>query len=218
MRDLIKVAFILGLAFASTFVLINATGFITEEGIRSFLAEAHDVDPVWLILLVVALLWIDLLIAVPTMLTILMAGYFLGAWVGGAAGATGLMCLGLTGYGMGRRLGRPLLARIYKDEQRLAEIERAFGRNDLLVLFACQALPILPELSCCLAGASQMRFGRFLVGYFVGVVPFAFIVACAGSVSTAADPSPAIYTVIGFNLSLLFLWKMLAKKGEMNPR
>mgnify|MGYP005848234873 CR=1 FL=1 len=206
MRDLIKIVLVLGLAFASTFVFIKATGLLTTDDIRSFVVSAHDVDRIWLVLVVISLLWIDLLIAIPTMLIILLAGYFLGAGIGGAAGATGLMCLGVTGYAIGRRLGRPLLLRIYRSEQRLSEIERAFARNDLLVLFACQALPILPELSCCLAGISRMPFARFLFGYFVGVVPFAFIIAWAGSASTLADPSPAIYTSIGLSVVLLLIW------------
>lgn len=216
MRDLIKIVLVLGLAFASTFVVIKATGIFTTEDIRAFLVSAHDADPFWLVLVVIGLLWIDLLIAIPTMLTILLAGYFLGASLGGAAGATGLMCLGVTGYAMGRRVGRPLLLRIYRNEQRLSEIEKAFARNDLLVLFACQALPILPELSCCLAGVSRMPFARFLFGYFVGVVPFAFIVAWAGSASTLADPSPAIYTSIGLSVVLLLVWDRLHRADSQS--
>jgi uncharacterized membrane protein YdjX (TVP38/TMEM64 family) len=213
MKDLIKIAVILALAFASTFIIIKSTGLITEEGVSAFLQQAKSINPWWLATLVVGLLLIDLLIAVPTMTTILFAGFLMGPIYGGLASATGLMLLGVTGYGMGYRIGRPVLLRLFKDEKRLPEIETAFARNDLLLLFVCQAMPILPELSCTLAGIARTRFPRFLFGYAVGVVPFAFIVAYAGSISTLSNPSPAIYTAIGVSVILLLSWTLLKRRS-----
>lgn len=217
MKDLLKIAAVLAVVFASTFVLMNSTGLVTEAGVEHFLKQAKSINPLWLAALVIGLLLVDLLIAVPTMATILLAGYLMGPVAGGLASAAGLMLLGITGYGMGFRLGRPVLSRLFRDDRRLPEIESAFARNDLLVLFICQALPILPELSCTLAGISQMRFSRFLFGYAVGVVPFAFIVAYAGSVSTVADPSPAIYTAIAVSVALLLAWTILRKRTDSVP-
>lgn len=213
MKDLIKIAVILALAFASTFIVIKSTGLITEESVSAFLQQAKSINPWWLATLVVGLLLIDLLIAVPTMTTILFAGFLMGPIYGGLASATGLMLLGMTGYGMGYRIGRPVLQRLFKDEKRLPEIETAFARNDLLLLFVCQAMPILPELSCTLAGIARTHFPRFLFGYAVGVVPFAFIVAYAGSISTLSNPSPAIYTAIGVSVILLLFWTLLKQRS-----
>jgi uncharacterized membrane protein YdjX (TVP38/TMEM64 family) len=102
---------------------------------------------------------------------------------------------------------------LFKDEKRLPDIEAAFARNDLLLLFVCQAMPILPELSCTLAGIARTRLPRFLFGYAVGVVPFAFIVAYAGSISTLSNPSPAIYTAIGVSVILLLFWTLLKRRS-----
>lgn len=212
MKDLIKIAMVLALAFASTFIIIKSTGLITEEGVSAFLLQAKSINPWWLATLVVGLLLVDLLVAVPTMTTILFAGFLMGPIYGGLASATGLMLLGVTGYGMGYRIGRPVLMRLFKDEKRLPEIETAFARNDLLLLFVCQAVPILPELSCTLAGVARTRFPRFLFGYAVGVVPFAFIVAYAGSISTLSNPGPAIYTAIGMSVILLLFWTLLKRR------
>lgn len=212
MKDLLKVAAVLAIAFALTLPLLRGTGLITEDGVRAFLEQAHSIHPGWLALIVILLLLFDLLVAIPTMTTILVAGYFMGPLLGGLASAAGLMLLGVTGYGLGRRLGRPILSRLFKDERRLADIETAFQRNDLLVLFACQALPILPEVSACLAGVSRMPFGRFCAGFGVGVIPFAFIVAWAGSASTLSDPSPAIYTAIAVSVTLLLVWMALRRR------
>ena len=215
MKDLLKTGTILALAFASTFLVMRALGILSEESVRAFLVYAHDIHPGWLIALVIGLLWIDLLIAIPTMATILLAGYFLGPVLGAFASIAGLLVMGLTGYGLGRHLGRPVLARLFKDDTRLAGIEESFARNDLLVLFVCQALPILPELACCLAGIARLRFGRFVFGYAVGVVPFACIVAYAGSISTVNEPGPAIYTAIGVSAALLLAWRLLQRSRKV---
>jgi uncharacterized membrane protein YdjX (TVP38/TMEM64 family) len=211
MKDLIKIAVVIALAFASTFLIVKSTGWLTVESVSTFLEQAKAINPWWLAALVIGLLLLDLLIAVPTMTTILFAGFLLGPIYGGLASAVGLMLLGVTGYGMGHGIGRPVLTRLFKDEKRLPEIEAAFARNDLLLLFVCQAMPILPELSCTLAGIARMRFSRFVFGYTIGVVPFAFIVAYAGSISTLNSPGPVIYVAIGLSASSLIVWKLLAK-------
>ena len=213
MKDLLKVAIIMALLFASTFVLKQSTSLVTEAGVRHFLDRAYDIHPAWMAAFVIGLLMLDLLIAIPTMATILLAGYFMGPLLGGLTASAGLMLLGTAGYGMGWRFGRPILLRLFKDDARLKGIEIAFARNDLLVLFVCQALPILPELSCILAGISRMRFVRFLFGYAVGVVPFAFIVAYAGSISTIREPGPAIYTAIGVSVTLLLIWTFVRRRS-----
>ena len=214
MKDLLKVAVAMALIFASTFLLLNSAGLVTEEGVTAFLQQAHQIHPAWMAVIVIGLLSLDLLIAIPTMTTVLLAGYFMGPVLGGTASAIGLMTLGMGGYGMGLRFGRPVLARLFKDDAKLVEIEQAFAKNDLLTLFACQALPILPELSCTLAGIARMRFRRFLFGYAVGVVPFAFIVAWAGSISTLSNPGPAIYTAIAISVSLLLVWTLIRRRFD----
>lgn len=213
MKELLRVMIVLALAFASTALVIKASGVVTEEGVLAFVENARSIHPGYLVAAVVLILLIDLWIAVPTMATILLAGYVLGPLLGGAAAALGLMVLGTTGYAMGRRIGRPLLLRLYKHPAKLQEIEDAFSRNAVLTLFACQALPILPELSCTMAGVSRMPFARFVSAYAVGVVPFAFVVAWAGSKSTLSDPTPAIYTAIGVSVALLLAWRFLSRRG-----
>lgn len=214
MTDLFKIAIVLALAFASTFFIARAAGILDETQVRAVLESAYAIEPVWFVLFVVAALWIDLLIAVPTMATILIAGHFLGPLAGTLASVIGLLLMGFTGYAIGRRFGRAALVRLYGNgsADRLRAIEASFARNDLLVLFACQALPILPELACCLAGISRMKLPRFLFGYLIGVLPFAAVVAWAGSVSTLADPSPAILVCIGVSVTLLLAWTLARRR------
>ena len=213
MRDLLQIAVVLALAFASTFFLVQWSGLIPEAGVVAWLEGLRAVDPWLLVAGVIVLLVADLLVAVPTLTTILLAGYLLGPVAGGLAASAGLMAMGGAAYGMGRRLGRPVLARMLKDPDRLAGIEAAFARQDLLVLVVCQALPILPELSATLAGIARMPLRRFLAGYAAGVVPFAFIVAAGGAASTPDDLRPAILTAIGTSATLLLLWRVVQRRG-----
>lgn len=214
MKDLLKIAFTLAAVFLSTFVIMRMTGWVTEADVRFYLAAAHDVHPAYLVALVITLLFVDLFIAVPTLATVLLAGYFLGPMLGAMASIIGLAAMGCTGYGLGRRYGSRLLVRLYKDEVRLAAIHKSFETNGLLVLFVCQALPILPEVSCCLAGTTKMPFPKFIFGFAVGTIPFAVIAAYAGSISTFSDPTPAIIASIGITATLWVLWTLLKRRGK----
>lgn len=213
MRDLVRIGLVLALAFASTFLLARWSGILPEADVIGWLEGLHDSYPAWLVLAVLALLLLDLFIAVPTMTTILLAGWLLGPWLGGATASVGLLLLGSTAYLIGRSAGRQVLSRLFRDEARLAEIEHAFARNDLLTLAVCQALPILPELSATLAGIARTPPLRFLAGYALGVVPFAFLLAGGGAASSPEDLRPAILTAIGVTATLLLAWRLLLTRG-----
>lgn len=214
MKDLVKIGLTLAALFLSTFVIMRMTGLVTEADVRFYLAAAHDVHPAYLAALVILLLFVDLFIAVPTLATVLLAGYFLGPVLGALASIAGFAAMGCTGYGLGRRFGSRLLVRIYRDEVRLAAIQKSFETNGLLVLFVCQALPILPEVSCCLAGTTKMPFPKFLLGFSVGTIPVAAIVAYAGSISTLSNPTPAILASIGITVTLWAMWTLLNRPAD----
>lgn len=212
MGDLVRIAVVLAAAFASTFLVVQGLGLLPEDGVIRWLEGLREVRPLWLAAGVVALLLLDLLVAVPTMATILLAGWLLGPVWGGVTAGVGLMLMGSLGYLAGRLAGHPVLRRLLRDEARLAGIETAFARNDLLVLAVCQALPILPELSATLAGIARMHPLRFALGYAAGVVPFAFVVAFGGAASSPDDLRPAVLTVIGVSAVLLGAWRVLVRR------
>lgn len=212
MKDLLKTMFVLAALFASTFIIIKSTGLITLDDINRWLEEAQNIHPAYLSLVVIGLLFLDLFIAIPTMTVAILAGYFLGWPLGAAAAITGFFLAGTTGYGLSRRYGWALLHRIYKERDRLDEMHSVFTTYGPFMLIICRAMPILPEVSCCIAGATRMRFALFIAMYALGTVPYALVVTYAGSISSAEQPTPAIAAAIVLSSGLWLTWYLLIKR------
>lgn len=214
MRQLITLAMTLAAIFASTFILIKTTGILTVEDIESLLTTASQINPLYVVAVVIALLFADLLIAIPTLTITILSGYFLGFLLGGISAMSGMLLAGLVGYMICWFYGPGLLMKIYKNPEKLREMERVFSLHGSMVLIICRALPILPEVSCCLAGANRMPFWRFLLYYSIGTIPYAFIAAYAGSQSSLNDPTPAIFTAIAISLFLWLAWYIFLRKNK----
>ncbi|MEW8626338.1 MAG: VTT domain-containing protein [Candidatus Thiodiazotropha sp.] len=218
MKDLIKIMLVLAALFASTFIILKLSGLLTLDDIKAMLNAAQTIHPLYLASVVILLLFADLFIAVPTMTVSIMAGFFLGWPLGAAAAVTGLLLAGVSGYVISRIYGNRLLQRIYKDEARLAEIDDTFSRYGPVVLIVCRAMPILPEVSCCLAGATRMPFAKFITMFSLGTIPYALITTYAGSVSTVDRPTPAIITAIVLSLLLWGGWLLIGRHKAVNER
>ena len=212
MKDLLKIMLILALIFASTFIVFKLSGVLTLEDIQALLFEVQQLDPALLAVVVIILLLGDLFVAIPTMTVSIMAGYFLGWPMGFVATSTGLFLAGITGYGISRLYGWRLLKHIYKDQERLDEIHQAFLIYGPIMLIICRAVPILPEVSCCMAGATRMSFYKFLGMFTLGTVPYALITTYAGSISTLNNPTPALAVAIGLSLTLWMAWYLLGRR------
>lgn len=218
MRQLIATAAGLAFVFASTFLVIKATGILTIDDIEAFLTAAHEIAPLYGAAIVVFLLISDLFIAVPTLTVTMLSGYFLGFPLGFLASATGLLAAGITGYVITYVYGPGLLNRIHKDAEKRAEMERLFARYGGIVLVICRALPILPEVSCCLAGATRMRFLTFILSFLLGTIPYALIATYAGSRSTIDDPTPAIIAAIALSAFFAAAWALLRRRYNAEQR
>lgn len=212
MRELVKTGALLAAIFATTFIVLKLTGVLTLEDIHDLFKNVSTLPPAYIVVLVILLLFADLFIAIPTMTVSILAGYFLGAPLGALAVTLGMMSSGLCGYGLSRRLGPRILERVYSDRARLADMERTFAKNGVAVLMTCRAMPILPEVSCCLAGATRMPFGRFLGAFTVGTIPYAIITTYAGSISSPQSPMPAILTAGIVSAALWLSWVGLIRR------
>mgnify|MGYP005991233367 CR=1 FL=1 len=203
MKSLIKVALLLFAAFASTFLLLNLIGVLTAEQIEQWLIQAKGTSPIYLGTVIVSLLFLDLFIAVPTLSIAVLAGYFLGLTYGFLAVIIGFNLAGIGGYCLSRMYGNTLFRYLIKDEIKRNEAIDIFQKHGLVTILLSRAMPILPEVSACLAGMMNMAFKKFLVVWLLSSVPYALIATYAGSISTFDNPKPAIYTSISLSV---FLW------------
>jgi len=209
MKPLVIFCLLLAALFASTFFLV--AGNIDFEEILKNAHAAANARPLWTGSVVAAILFADLFVAVPTLTLTMLSGHFLGFFVGGSFAVVGMMAAGVVGYIMGRRFGTGFLKYLCRDPIKLQEARELFVQRGPYVLLLCRALPILAEVSCCLAGATQMPFKRFICFYAAGTIPYALIAAFAGSKSTLADPRPAIFVVILLSFGLWLSWFLLAR-------
>ncbi len=212
MKQLVIAALVLAAIFASTFIMLNLTGVITAEKIKWGMVAAGTTHRALVSALVILLLSLDIVIAIPTLTVMVLAGHFLGFGYGAVSAICGLYLAGLIGYGVSRKYGTALLAHIYKSPEKLLSMQQIFDRHGPVALLLCRALPILPEVTCCLAGANRMPFLRFLFYYSLATIPYACIAVYAGSKSTIDNPTPALLTAITLSLILWLAWTIFLRR------
>ncbi len=218
MRALVSVGLVLAALFASTFIVMNNTGLLTLERVESLLKSAAEARGFYVALVVVLLLAADLLIAVPTLTIVVLAGYFLGFGAGAASAVAGMAIAGFSGYGLCRRYGPGLLLHIYRDPEEINRMKTLYDQHGPVMLVICRAMPILPEVTCCLSGANRMPFARFALCFAVGTIPYAALAAYAGSRSSLDNPQPALIAAVGMSLCLWVAWWCLWKAmGARSP-
>lgn len=212
MKSLLKVGLTLGLVFLSTFIVIKATGVLTVDDIKEWLETAHRTSPHLIGIIISGILFADLFVAVPTLTTSIFGGYFLGFELGLFYVLLGYSLAGGVGYGISRLVGRRILTAVTKDESKIAEMDDLFHRHGLVVLSLARAVPILAEVSACLAGATRMPLGRFVLGWSINSVPYALIATYAGSTSSLDDPMPALYAAFGLTGVLWSAWYLFRRQ------
>ena len=217
MKSLLKIMLVLALIFASTFIIAKVTGVLSVEKVEAFLTTAQSISPLYLAFAVIGLLFADLFIAVPTLTITILAGYFLGWTLGTAAALTGLYCAGLAGYFLSSKYGDNLVNLLIKDNEERERASHAFRSHGFVTILMSRAVPILPEVSACMAGLTNMKLSKFILAWSIGTIPYVMIAAYAGSISSIDDPKPAIITALSLTGALWLCWFMFNRKVLSNP-
>jgi uncharacterized membrane protein YdjX (TVP38/TMEM64 family) len=216
MRSLLKVMLILGSLFALTFIAGRLLGILTTENVRLWLEWAQSVDPVWVISLVVLLLYADLFVAVPTLTITILAGFFVGFPAGAAAALAGMSLASFTGFWISRRWGEGAIAFLIKDPEERSLLARSFQQSGPVMIMLSRAVPIVPEVTACIAGATGMRFVRYVTFYAIGTLPYVMVASYAGSISSIENPQPAIYAILLLNFTLWSGWVMFRRRAKLS--
>lgn len=214
MKLLIKSILILAAIFTTTLLIIKFSGILTIEDIKDIFATLKSQPSYILGGLIVLLLFVDLFIAVPTMTIIILAGYFIGFELAVLYTFIGLFSASMTGYLLSRKHGAKILNKLSDDEQQKLEMTELFNKHGVLVLILSRAVPMLPEISSCLAGTCKMSFKRFFFAWSLGTIPYLCVIAYAGSISNLENPMPAIYAALGVTLFFWLIWFIFIKKNN----
>lgn len=217
MRQLLKVMLVLGLVFASTFVLGRVLGILTVENVRLWFDAAHRVDAIYVIAVVIALLFADLFVAIPTLTVTLLAGYFLGFPAGALTAFAGMNAAALGGFFLSRRWGDHGIRFLVRNPQQRLDLHSEFQRSGPAMIMLSRAMPILPEVTACMAGATGMPLSRYLVFFTVSTLPYVSIAAWAGSASSLANPAPAIAASLFLYAVLISGWFLYRRRQRCQP-
>jgi len=212
MKTLLKVMLGIAAAFASTFLAARALGLLTQENIRQLFEGIGTISSAGLFAIMVGLLFVDLFVAVPTLTIVLLGSYFLGFELGLLAAITGSAFAALSGYAICRRWGDPALARIVRDERQRHEMRDAFKLHGPGMIVLARAVPILPEVTACMAGITAMPLRRYTLFWTIGTLPYVTIASYAGSISTLDDPRPAIYAALGLYAVMWAGWSIYRRR------
>ncbi len=212
MKPLLKVILVLTLVFATTFLIIRFSGVLTEDDIKIWLKAATNINPVYVVSVVVLLLVVDILIAVPTLTICLLSGYFLGFQLGGLSALIGLMAAGAIGYWMSRAFGEKILKIIISSKTKREEAKATFDQYGLIMILLSRSSPIFSEVCACMAGMTRMKFSKFYLAWSINSIPYALIAAYSGSISSYENLTPGIYTMMGLYAVLWLAWFVFRKR------
>ncbi len=206
MHPLLKVVLILLAGFAVLFFAIKLATGLSFADADVWLRTAQRVSTVYLVALIIGLLILDLLVSVPTLTITMLSGYLLGHGVGAFAALAGLYSAGIIGYGISIYFGPAILRFVIRDDKERLQAAEAFETHGFGMIILARAVPILPEVTACLAGATSMPFGRFLLAWSCNSVPYVLAATYAGSISSMDDPTPSLFTAIGIASALWIGW------------
>lgn len=158
---------------------------------------------------VVGLLALDLFLPIPSTPLISAAGYVYGPVTGAALGALGSLLSGLAAYVLCRRFGRRTAERLVG----AVELERQrvrFERSGPWIVALSRWLPIVPEVTSCLAGLTHMDARTFTVALVCGTLPMACVYAWIGASGHAAPVLALVLSAVLPGVLLLVarrLWR-----------
>ncbi|MDJ0615026.1 MAG: VTT domain-containing protein [Rhizobiaceae bacterium] len=177
MKSLLKVMFVLAAIFASTFILGRVLGILTIENVRMWFEQAQLIDPIWVALIAIALLFADLFVAVPTLTIILLSGFFLGFPLGFSVALVGVSAAAFSGYVISRRWGEAGIRFLVRDQTERDDLKSAFQTSGPVMIMLSRAAPIVPEVTACMAGATRIPFLKYLLWFSIGTLPYVGIAA-----------------------------------------
>jgi uncharacterized membrane protein YdjX (TVP38/TMEM64 family) len=152
----------------------------------------------------IGLLVADVVLPVPSSLVMVAHGAVFGVALGAGLSLLGAVGAAMSGYGLGRWAGPPLLRRVCSpaERDRAADLLRRWG---LLAVVASRPVPLLAETVALVAGAERLGVRRTAAASIIGALPGALLYAAAGTVGTAGPGGAAVFGTVVAIAALLWL-------------
>lgn len=111
-----------------------------------------------------------------------------------------------------------MLRFLVREEVERDELKAAFQRSGPVMIMLSRAAPIVPEVTACMAGATQMPLGHYLIFFLIGTFPYIAIAAYAGSISSVDSPQPAIYAALLLYAVLWLGWFLFRRSAKYHNK
>ncbi len=109
-------------------------------------------------------------------------GYLFGFWSGVLVNLIGAMIGTTLILVLVRRWGRPLVARLVRDHDQIARLDRLVARRGRLFFFLVFLLPFMPkDLACYAVGLAELPIGQMIVLIAVGRLPGLVVASWVGA-------------------------------------
>lgn len=169
----------------------------------------------WAWVVGVGLIVADLLLPIPATAVMAALGIIYGPIVGGLLSGGASFLAGAIAYGATRMMGHRAAVFIV-GERDLARAERFFEKAGGYAVAFSRPLPILPEVTACLAGLAEMKRRVFFVALGIGSVVTGFAFAAVGH---AGASNPGLAMLVGAVIPIA-VWPLARRmlKGRTNPQ
>lgn len=196
--------FALVILFALPFVLFGELFTVTPGGSEA--VQRLEAFGPWSWAMGVGLIVGDLVLPIPATAVMAALGIIYGPFTGGLFSGGASFLAGVIAYLATRRFGRGLALKLAGPDE-LAKSERFFARAGGYAIALSRGLPVLPEVTACLAGLSGMRRRVFYPALALGSFATGFAYAGLGY---AGREQPVLAMVLGAAVPVA-LWPLLKR-------
>lgn len=200
-RVLILIAAVAAFIIGSKVLIENVAGFDLDAMASQWITHAGRGSAAT----VVALLFVDLFLPIPSSLVMILSGAAFGVWWGSLLSLVGSIAGEWLGFELVRRYGRRASRRIVGDEE-IERMQRLFARHGVAAVAVTRALPVLMETMSVVAALSGMRRAAFLRASLLGTTPIVIVYAYAGAVSREIGSLVPAAVILAAVAALGWIW------------
>ncbi len=179
------------LALAAAVALVLAVRAVGVPDVRGAVAEAGPWAPALFVLLSAAFT----VLPVPRTVFTVAAGVLFGSVTGVGLAVLGTTLAAVVAFWLVRLVGGLFVER-HAPRRALHWVRARLDRNGLLAVASLRLIPVVPfAVLNYAAGLSGVRFGPYVLGTVLGILPGTVAVVVLGDAATGGRPHPALLVV-----------------------